>query len=191
MLGTLCTLLLLTSSVVAQVYPSGSATPQSGQQRCAACQMEPNADLGAGCPRITGLVLLSQTHPSGKLKAAFDLQGFAQSDSQSLRAIHVHQYGVVNCSCSATGPHYNPRNVNHPLHPGDFHNFKVKRGRIVKVLSNLKAKLFGAESILGRGLVLHEGKDDMGRGGNQESLSSGNAGRRLACCTITLSNCDF
>ncbi|XP_062898231.1 extracellular superoxide dismutase [Cu-Zn]-like [Mobula hypostoma] len=206
----LTNLLLFTSSVVAQihgrygnVYNTRSqtvglrsklfniTTPQPAAQRCAFCRMEPNTDLGDGCLSITGPVLFSQIAPNGKLKAYFNLQGFPQSDSQSLRAMHVHQYGVVNGRCSTTGPHYNPRNVNHPRHPGDFNNFKVKGGRIVKLLINLKAKLFGQESILGRGLVLHEQEDDLGLGGNKESLKTGNSGRRLACCTITLTNCDL
>ena len=31
---------------------------------------------------------------------------------------------------------------------------------------------------------MHEGRDDLGRGGNSMSLQTGNAGAPIACCTI-------
>ena len=34
-------------------------------------------------------------------------------------------------------------------------------------------------------LILTAGEDDMGRGGNEESTKTGNAGPRLACGVIT------
>ena len=37
-------------------------------------------------------------------------------------------------------------------------------------------------------LQIHAGTDDLGRGEDEESLRTGNAGSRLACCTIGLSD---
>ena len=46
--------------------------------------------------------------------------------------------------------------------------------------------MWGNHSIIGRSIVIHEKKDDLGRGGNKGSLASGNAGARIGCCTIGL-----
>ena len=46
--------------------------------------------------------------------------------------------------------------------------------------------MLGDRSIVGRGLVVHADEDDLGRGGDAESLKTGNAGDRLACGIISL-----
>ena len=44
--------------------------------------------------------------------------------------------------------------------------------------------LFGAYSVLGRSCVLHMNEDDLGFGGHELSLITGNAGGRVACGVI-------
>ncbi|XP_067893538.1 extracellular superoxide dismutase [Cu-Zn]-like [Heterodontus francisci] len=168
--------------------------PRQPRRQCpelfAVCLMKPSLDLPSGLPSVSGHVLFHHKYPH-RLEAYFQVSGFPQDPSQPARAIHVHQYGDVSASCLTTGPHFNPMNVNHPQHPGDFNNFQVSNGRIVKRLTNLRASLYGKYSILGRGVVIHEHEDDLGLGGDQASLQHGNSGRRLACCTIGLSKGDL
>lgn len=44
--------------------------------------------------------------------------------------------------------------------------------------------LYGDYSVIGRGCMVHALEDDLGFGGNTGSLSTGNAGSRVACGTI-------
>jgi len=47
-------------------------------------------------------------------------------------------------------------------------------------------ELEGKNSIVGRAVVLHAGQDDLGQGGDDGSVATGNAGARVACCTLHL-----
>ena len=46
------------------------------------------------------------------------------------------------------------------------------------------ASMFGQFSILDRAFVVHAGEDDLGKGGNEGSLKTGNAGGRVGCGVI-------
>lgn len=150
----------------------------------ATCNLHPNPKLDAAELQITGKVLFKQIYPNGKLEVIFTVHGFPMDVNQTSRAIHIHSYGDLSNGCDSTAGHFNPHSEDHPLHPGDFGNFRVRNGKIQQHHKNLEATLFGPHSVLGRSIVVHKLADDLGKGNNQASLENGNAGTRLACCVI-------
>lgn len=168
-----------------------SAPPEASQNNgslYAVCNMRPSSSLPADLPRLQGHVLFKQEQPQGILRVLLQFDGFLTDGEPS--AVHIHQYGDLSQGCHSTGGHYNPYGENHPNHPGDFGNFEPQEGKI-KAMVESKATLFGGMSAIGRAVVVHEKKDDLGLGGDAGSLLHGNAGRRLACCIIGISSPDL
>lgn len=56
----------------------------------------------------------------------------------------------------------------------------VARGKFTDSLISL----FGDNSIVGRSVVVHEGTDDYGKGGHDDSKTTGHAGGRAACGVV-------
>lgn len=105
---------------------------------------------------------------------------------------HVHELGDVS-TCDATGAHFDPDGNTHGgrdhevRHVGDLGNVQfVGTENAVAAIDFVDSviTLRGRNSIVGRALVLHEQEDDLGLGGNEASLNTGNAGPRVACGVI-------
>ena len=87
--------------------------------------------------------------------------------------------------------HYNPFGKTHGC-PGKIERHVGDLGNLVTDLfgnANYSTtddviQLSGKYSIIGRGLIIHSDPDDCGMGNNQESLKTGNAGKRIACAII-------
>jgi Cu-Zn family superoxide dismutase len=76
---------------------------------------------------------------------------------------------------------------------GDLGNIKTNaKGEAKYSFCDSVIKLRGVKSnIIGRGLIIHEDEDDCGKGGNAESLKTGNAGKRIACAIIGYAKQNF
>jgi len=70
---------------------------------------------------------------------------------------------------------------------GDLGNIEAdENGKADFSIKANRVDLIGDRSVVGRGIVVHADEDDLGKGGDEESLKTGNAGDRLACGVITL-----
>lgn len=71
---------------------------------------------------------------------------------------------------------------------GDLLELCIKNSSNVATLELEKDNLFlaGPLSIVGRSIVIHERRDDFGKGGTPDSLTTGNSGPRIACAIIGL-----
>ena len=105
---------------------------------------------------------------------------------------HVHECGDMSEQCESMCAHFNPTNQNHGCpgekerHVGDLGNLITnERGECHMRFYDDMIQLRGYKyNILGRGLIIHEDEDDCGKGGNKESLKTGNAGKRIGCAVI-------
>lgn len=137
---------------------------------------------------VSGVVYFEQEKEEDHTTISWEITG---NTPNALRGFHIHEFGDNTNGCTSAGPHYNPFGKNHGApeseerHVGDLGNIGtdvsgVARGSVKDRL----IKLIGPTSILGRTVVIHGGQDDLGKGGNEESLKTGNAGGRNACGVI-------
>jgi Cu-Zn family superoxide dismutase len=136
--------------------------------------------------KVEGTILLMQAPGTTTL-----IKGTVTGLEPGPHGFHVHEFGDMTKGCESMGGHYNPDGVDHgddnEGHVGDLGNITADERGVAKVniVSN-RIDLMGDRSIIGRGVVVHADEDDLGKGGDEESLKTGNAGDRLACGVITL-----
>ncbi|XP_013410092.1 superoxide dismutase [Cu-Zn] isoform X2 [Lingula anatina] len=157
------------------------------------CALKPN--MGTPEPdRVNVHGNIDMIQRQGVLEVRVNISGLPLDGSQE-HGLHVHAFGDLSGGCGSTKGHYNPTGVTHGAptdvvrHIGDWGNVpQDKNGQIVTSFFDGIASLVGKNNIVGRAIVLHTGKDDLGRGGNAASLANGNAGPRLGCCVIGITN---
>lgn len=110
-----------------------------------------------------------------------------------LHGFHLHQYGDTTNGCISTGPHFNPNGMTHGApedeirHAGDLGNIVADSDGVAEAaIVDNQIQLSGPNAVVGRAFVVHELQDDLGKGGHELSLSTGNAGGRLACGVVGL-----
>jgi hypothetical protein len=70
-------------------------------------------------------------------------------------------------------------------HVGDLGNVIAGADGVAKVnLTDNMISLQGVTNIVGRTIVIHADEDDLGKGGHELSVTTGNAGGRVACGVI-------
>jgi Cu-Zn family superoxide dismutase len=146
--------------------------------------------------KIHGTVYFAEDVYTGRVRIDIKLHGLPPN---SVHGFHVHEAGDLTDKCTSMCAHFNPYDKQHGCapskdrHVGDLGNiYTDKNGDATYTYYDNLIKLRGSKcNIIGRGLVIHEDEDDCGKGGNAESLKTGNAGKRIACAVIGYSKDNF
>jgi len=106
---------------------------------------------------------------------------------------HIHKAGDLRgdgcklaCDHYHKGPpcdHGGPPGWKGPRHTGDLGNIKGL-GTYNYTLQDVSA-----DELIGRSVIVHGDEDDYGLGGQDDSLTTGHSGARIACAIIGLVNC--
>lgn len=148
------------------------------------------------CPNVRGTVKFTENIKKGVTTIKFELFGVRPGE----HGAHIHTYGnilpVINQSnehncCANVGDHYNPGGKLHGSldsgHMGDLGNILADdNGTVDETFVSNTIRLSGPYSVIGRALVIHENKDDLGHGKDAESKKTGNSGVRIACGVVAL-----
>ena len=144
--------------------------------------------------KIEGTVYFKQSVNARGKRGPVGIRYVITGLENGAHGFHIHEYGDLTDRCEKACAHFNPHGETHggltsnSRHLGDLGNISSKGrkaiGRIVSDSISLETGEWN--SIIGRSVIIHEDKDDLGKGGHTESLRTGNAGRRLACGVIGL-----
>lgn len=136
--------------------------------------------------KISGKIFFSEK--KSKLKINYEINGLTDGK----HGFHIHEYGDLTDGCKSACSHFNPFGKQHGgpktdnRHAGDLGNIISKnglaKGTIIDKVLSLDFK--NPACIIGRMIIIHKDEDDLGLGGNEESLKTGNAGERVACGVI-------
>ncbi|HEY0550881.1 MAG TPA: superoxide dismutase family protein [Verrucomicrobiae bacterium] len=106
---------------------------------------------------------------------------------------HIHDKG--DCSApdaKSAGPHFNPTKMKHggptdaERHAGDFGNITADAsGNATFKALDSRVSFDGANSIIGRGVIVHANEDDL-KTQQSDTTTPGNAGPRVACGEIKM-----
>jgi len=139
--------------------------------------------------KIKGTIYFYENIYNNTVIIDIDLIGLKKN---GVHGFHIHEAGDLTDSCTSACAHFNPYNKNHgginskERHVGDLGNIIADENGIVKMkITDNLIKLKNSKcNIIGRAVVIHEDPDDNGLGGHDDSLTTGHAGKRIACAVI-------
>lgn len=161
--------------------------------------------------KCSGTVKFHQCSPNHKTLIIFEISGFPPNTA---KGAHIHRLGDLTKGCHSLCEHWDPnpkqRHGSIELfgsdrHAGDMINNIVSdsKGQVNFAYDDELIVLFSPYSIVGRSIVIHEKQDDLGifrdeREPNgqltkraEESGKTGNAGARIACSVIGITDENF
>ncbi|AFO09994.1 SOD [Bombyx mandarina nucleopolyhedrovirus S2] len=139
---------------------------------------------------VHGKIYFRQESANRPLK----ISGYLLNLPRGLHGFHVHEYGDTSNGCTSAGEHFNPTDEDHGApdaeirHVGDLGNIKsVGYNSLTEInMMDSVMSLYGPHNIIGRSLVVHTDKDDLGLTDHPLSKTTGNSGGRLGCGIIAI-----
>lgn len=108
---------------------------------------------------------------------------------------HIHKAGDLRGEgCHGLCEHYDIGKNSHggapddkgERHTGDLGNIELKNGKFEK---EYYIKGIKVSDLWGRSIIVHEGEDDLGKGGHEDSKITGHSGARIGCAIFGRSSC--
>ena len=129
--------------------------------------------------KVTGTVTFTKV--GDEVQVVADITGLTPGK----HGFHIHDKGDCSAPDAASaGPHFNPTQHKHggttgpERHEGDLGNIETDASGKTHLDWKGKLSLSGADSIIGKSVVVHEKEDDL------KTDPSGNSGARVACGAI-------
>ena len=140
----------------------------------ATCKLDPKSGS-----QVTGTITFTKTGDDVQVIA--DISGLKPGK----HGFHLHEKGDCSAPDAASaGAHFNPTNQHHggPMtaehHTGDLGNIDADASGKAHLDWKGKMSLSGADSIIGKSVVVHEKEDDL------KTDPAGNSGSRIGCGVI-------
>ncbi len=140
----------------------------------ATCELKPSSGS-----QVTGTVTFTKI--GDEVQVVADIQNLKPGK----HGFHLHEKGDCSAPDAASaGGHFNPSHQHHggpataEHHTGDLGNIETDASGKTHLDWKGKMALSGADSIIGKSVVVHEKEDDL------KTDPSGNSGARIACGVI-------
>ena len=138
---------------------------------------------------VKGEVIFTQRGKDVTIKATFTELPAGK------HGFHIHKAGDLRgegcklaCDHFHDGPPCNhggaPGKDSQERHTGDLGNISMRAAPYTYTLKGLKV-----EDLWGRSIIVHADKDDLGLGEEEDSLTTGHSGKRIACAVIGRTAC--
>jgi Cu-Zn family superoxide dismutase len=132
--------------------------------------------------QVTGTVTFTQA--GNEVQVVADIENLKPGK----HGFHIHEKGDCSAPDAASaGGHFNPTHQHHggpstaQHHAGDLGNIEADSSGKAHLDWKGKLQLSGADSIIGKSVVVHEKEDDL------KTDPAGNSGARIACGVIETS----
>lgn len=141
---------------------------------------------------VTGLATFTQEKESDPVKINVAFTGLTKGK----KGFHIHAGSDISMGCHHAGDHYNPFNKTHgdrsstERHVGDLGNIEVLEDYKITDYNfeDNVIKIMGTtlNNVVGKACMIHDMPDDLGKGTDASSHTTGNAGIRMGCGVIQL-----